>query len=148
MCETIERRPASLVVARVIRPKFLAKDRQRDAETEVFVAEPLELPIPRGLAGPGMLADTIVRRWQDHMPLNRLEDMYARDGIELARSTMCGWHGALNASHGHTALFKIPAGYQHLGLGVSQRERRFISQSPGSPGDDRQLSLLGRYICN
>jgi transposase len=95
VCETIERRPASLVVARVIRPKFVAKDRQRDAETEVLVAEPLELPIPRGLAGPGMLADTIVRRWQDHMPLNRLEDVYARDGVELARSTMCGWHGAL-----------------------------------------------------
>lgn len=42
-----------------------------------------------------MLADTVVRRWQDHMPLNRLEDVYARDGVELARSTMCGWHGAL-----------------------------------------------------
>jgi transposase len=93
--ETIERRPASLVVARVVRPKFVAKDRERDAETEVLIAEPLELPIPRGLAGPGMLADTIVKRWQDHMPLNRLEDMYARDGLELARSTMCGWHAAL-----------------------------------------------------
>jgi transposase len=95
VCETIERRPASFVVARVIRPKFVLKDRGRDAETEVFVAEPPELPIPRGLAGPGMLADTIVKRWQDHMPLNRLEDMYGRDGVELARSTMCGWHGAL-----------------------------------------------------
>jgi transposase len=36
-----------------------------------------------------------VKRWQDHMPLNRLEDIYARDGLELARSTMCGWHGEL-----------------------------------------------------
>ena len=96
ICETIERRPAAFVVARVIRPKFVRKDRVRDAETEVLVAEPLELPIPRGLAGPGMLADTIVKRWQDHMPLNRLEDMYARDGLELARSTMCGWHAALS----------------------------------------------------
>ena len=93
--ETIERRPASLVVARVVRPKFAAKGRARDAETDVFIAEPLELPIPRGLAGPGMLADTIVKRWQDHLPLNRLEDVYARDGVELARSTMCGWHAAL-----------------------------------------------------
>ena len=93
--ETIERRPASFVVARIIRPKFVRKDRERDAETDVFIAPPLELPISRGLAGPGMLADTIVKRWQDHMPLNRLEDMYARDGLELARSTMCGWHAAL-----------------------------------------------------
>jgi transposase len=93
--ETIERRPASFVVARVIRPKFVRKDRDREALTHVLIAEPLELPIPKGLAGPGMLADTIVKRWQDHMPLNRLEDMYARDGVELARSTMCGWHAAL-----------------------------------------------------
>jgi transposase len=93
--EVVERRPASLVVARVVRPKFVPKDRVRDSLTKILIAEPLDLPIPRGLAGPGMLADTIVKRWQDHMPLNRLEDMYARDGVELARSTMCGWHGAL-----------------------------------------------------
>ena len=94
--EVIERRPASIVVARVVRPKFVPRDRERDAETEVSVAEPLELPIPRGLAGPGMLADTIVKRWQDHIPLNRMEDVYGRDGLELARSTICGWHGALS----------------------------------------------------
>lgn len=95
VCETLERRPSAFVVARVIRPKFVRKDRERNAETDVFIAEPLALPIPRGLAGPGMLADTIVKRWQDHMPLNRLEAMYGRDGVELARSTMCGWHGTL-----------------------------------------------------
>lgn len=95
VCETLERRPASLVVARVVRPKFVRKDRERNAETDVLIAAAPELPIPRGLAGPGMLADTIVKRWQDHMPLHRLEDMYARDGLELARSTMCGWHAAL-----------------------------------------------------
>jgi transposase len=92
--EAIERRPASLVVARTVRVKFVRKDRDRDA-TEVFIAPPPELPIPKGLAGPGMLADTIVKRWQDHQPLHRLEGVYARDGIELARSTMCGWHADL-----------------------------------------------------
>jgi len=95
--EVLERRPASLIVARVVRPKFVRKERDRDAPTEVLVGEPPELPIPKGLAGPGMLADTIVKRWQDHLPLNRLEDVYARDGIELARSTMCGWHAELAA---------------------------------------------------
>lgn len=95
--ETIERRPAAYVVARVIRPKFIPKDRERGvgAVTSVLIAPPLQLPIPRGLAGPGMLADTIVKRWQDHLPLNRLEGIYGRDGIELARSTMCGWHATL-----------------------------------------------------
>jgi transposase len=95
VCETVEKRPASLVVVRVHKPKFVRKDRERMAETEVLVAPSPELPIERGLAGPGLLADTIVRRWQDHLPLHRLEAIYAREGLELARSTMCGWHEAL-----------------------------------------------------
>lgn len=90
--ETVERRPGSLVVVRVCRPKFVRKDRERYAETTVAIASTPELPIERGLAGPGLLADTIVRRWQDHLPLNRLEQVYAREGLEMARSTMCGWH--------------------------------------------------------
>ena len=93
--ETVERRPASLVVVRVRRPKFVRKDRERNAETKVLVGEAPELPIPRGLAGPGLLADTIVRRWQDHLPLHRLEQIYAREGLELARSTVCTWHTQL-----------------------------------------------------
>jgi transposase len=90
--ETVERRPASLVVVRVTRPKFVRKDRPRLAETTVSIAPPPELPLERSLAGPGLLADTIVRRWQDHLPLYRLEQVYAREGLELARSTICGWH--------------------------------------------------------
>lgn len=93
--ETVERRPASLVVVRVHRPKFVPKERDRLGETKVQQAAPPELPIERGLAGPGLLADTLVRRWQDHLPLNRLEKIYAREGLELARSTVCTWHGEL-----------------------------------------------------
>jgi transposase len=95
--EVLERRPASAVVVRVIRPKFVPKDRLRNGPTPVLIAEPPELPIERGLAGPGLLADTGVRRWQDHQPLHRLEGIYARDGIALARSTVCGWHEELAA---------------------------------------------------
>jgi transposase len=95
--EVLERRPASAVVVRVIRPKFVPKDRLRNGPTPVLIAEPAELPIARGRAGPGLLADTIVRRWQDHQPLHRLEGIYARDGVALARSTVCGWHEELAA---------------------------------------------------
>jgi len=93
--ETVERRPASIVVVRLHKPKFVRKDRERNAETEILIAPPPELPIERGLAGPAFLADTIVRRWQDHLPLYRLESIYAREGLELARSTICGWHAEL-----------------------------------------------------
>jgi transposase len=93
--EVLERRPASIVVARIVKPKFVSKDRDRSGPTQVFVGTTPALPITRCLAGPGMLADTIVRRWQDHQPLHRLEDIYSRDGLPLARSTMCGWHDQL-----------------------------------------------------
>lgn len=95
--ETVERRQASVVVVKTIRPKFVRKDRDRLEDTEVLQGPPLDLPIERGLAGPGLLADTIVRRWQDHLPLHRLERIYGREGLELARSTVCGWHAELAA---------------------------------------------------
>jgi transposase len=93
--ETVEYRRASVVVVRMHKPKFVPKDQPRNAETKVLQAEPPELPIPRGLAGPGLLAETIVWRWQDHMPLHRLERMFGRQGLPLARSTICGWHADL-----------------------------------------------------
>lgn len=96
--EVLERRSAAMVVARIIKPKFVLKD-SGDATTVLQASTP-RLPIERGLAGPGMLADTLVKRWDDHLPLNRLEKIYARDGIELNRSTICGWHTQL------TPLFK------------------------------------------
>ena len=95
--EVIERRPASLVVVRIVRPRFVRKDLDDEAidTIKVLVAEPPERSIERGLAGPGLLANTIVHRWQDHLPLYRLESIYARDGLDLARSTICGWHEQL-----------------------------------------------------
>lgn len=41
------------------------------------------------------MADTVVKRWQDHLPLYRMESIFRREGLELARSTICGWHGEL-----------------------------------------------------
>jgi transposase len=93
--EVLERRPASLVVVEVVKPKFVRKESRSALATDVLVGDTPELPIPRGTAGPGLLADTIVKRWQDHLPLNRLEAIYRRDGIELNRSTLCTWHGDL-----------------------------------------------------
>jgi transposase len=62
------------------------------APCAVLQAPALELPLPRSLCGPGLLADTLVRRWQDHLPLHRLERIYGREGFELPRSTVGDWH--------------------------------------------------------
>jgi transposase len=128
--EVIERRPASAVVVEVIKPKFVRKSERQALTTEVRVAETPELPIPRGLAGPGFLADTIVKRWQDHLPLHRLEGIFRREGLDLNRSTLCGWHVELaelvepliEAMH-REALAQPYVGVDATGVLVRDRDR-------------------------
>jgi hypothetical protein len=51
-------------------------------------------PIDRGLAGPGLLAHVLVSKYADHVPLYRQSEIYAREGVDLDRSTLAGWVGA------------------------------------------------------
>jgi transposase len=91
----LERKPSATIVVEIIYKKFVRKDREPGDITEIWSADTVELPIPRGLAGPSLLADTIVRRWQDHQPLNRLEGIYGREGLPIPKSTLCTWHEEL-----------------------------------------------------
>jgi transposase len=62
---------------------------------EVVIAAPKpSMPIAKGLPGPGLLAHLIVSKYTDHMPLNRLQRAYERQGYFLHRSTLCDWLGA------------------------------------------------------
>ena len=49
--------------------------------------------IPRSPAGTGLLSHILISKYQDHIPLNRLESMFARFGFELPRKRMCEWLG-------------------------------------------------------
>jgi hypothetical protein len=51
-------------------------------------------PTDRGLAGPGLLAHILVSKYADHLPLYRQSEIYAREGVDLDRSTLAGWVGA------------------------------------------------------
>lgn len=90
--EVVERRPSAVVVVRTVRGKYVRKAAKPAGEPKVLQGEPLEQPLPRALAGPGLLADSIVKKWTDHLPLHRMERIYGRDGLPVSRSTMCGWH--------------------------------------------------------
>jgi transposase len=50
-------------------------------------------PIARGLAGAGLLAHVLVSKYCDHLPLYRQAQIYAREGVELERSTLADWVG-------------------------------------------------------
>lgn len=53
------------------------------------------LPIPKSIAGPGLLASVVVGKYCDHLPLYRLEGILPRHGVWITRQTMCGWMGPL-----------------------------------------------------
>jgi transposase len=86
--QTIEWRPASFVKLQVVRPKFVRKG---EVEDGVFIEPAPEAPIPRCMAGPGLLAHVLVSKYGNSLPLHRQEKMYEREGVSLARSTLCNW---------------------------------------------------------
>ena len=48
-------------------------------------------PIEKSTAGASLLAQVIVSKLADHLPLHRQAKMFRRHGIEIAEQTMCGW---------------------------------------------------------
>jgi transposase len=66
----------------------------RACQEHVAIADKPPQPIDKGLPGPGLLAQTITSKYSDHLPLYRLEDIFARHGVELSRATLCGWMAA------------------------------------------------------
>ena len=87
--EQLERIPASFKVIRHVRPKFACAG----CETVIEAPAPAR-PIDRGLPGPGLLAHVLVSKYGDHLPLYRQSQIYAREGVDLDRSTLAGWVGA------------------------------------------------------
>lgn len=94
--EQIDRRPASFVRVRVVRPKYklpatVAADAAQAKAASIVIAPLPERPIPRGIAGPGLLAHVLVSKYADHLPLHRQEKIFRREGVHLPRSTLCGF---------------------------------------------------------
>src|SRR6266852_9710559 len=86
--EMLEYLPASFVVIRHVRPKLSCT--RCDC---IVQAEAPSRPIERGLAGPGLLAHVLVSKYCDHQPLYRQSEIYARQDVELERSTLADWVG-------------------------------------------------------
>jgi transposase len=66
----------------------------RPCEENVVIAPVPPKPIAKGLPGPGLLAHVAVSKYADHLPLNRLEGIFRRQGVVIPRSTMCDWIAA------------------------------------------------------
>ena len=87
--EQLERVPATFKVIRHVRPKFACNHCEQIVE-----APAPSRPIERGLAGPALLAHVLMSKYGHHLPLYRQSEIFAREGVDLDRSTLAGWVGA------------------------------------------------------
>jgi transposase len=86
--EVLDYVPGHFRVIRHVRPKYACT--ACDAMTQ---APAPAMPTPRGRATPATLAHLLVSKFVDHLPLYRQSEIYAREGVELDRSTLGDWVG-------------------------------------------------------
>ena len=84
---------AKLKVVEIHRPKKSCRDCERMVQSP---APPR--PIPRGMAGPALLAHILVAKYDDHLPLYRQGEIFARMGADIPRSTLIDWCGQAAAA--------------------------------------------------
>ena len=103
--EVLEKIPARLKVIRHIRPKLSC----RSCETIIQAPTP-DLPIEKGRPGSGLIANVVVSKYLDGLPLYRQSAILAREGIEIERATLADWVG-------HAAWWLLPLA-QLIGMHV------------------------------
>jgi transposase len=87
--EKLACKPLEFYVQRDVYPQYACR------RCETIVNEPVALAIiDRGMAAPSLLAQVVIAKYVDHLPLYRQEAIYLRSGIELPRATLAEWIGA------------------------------------------------------
>ena len=87
--ETLEVIPRRWKVIQTVREKFTCRDCERISQPPApFHA------VPRGWAGPNLLATILFEKYGQHLPLNRQRERYAREGVDLSLSTLADQVGA------------------------------------------------------
>jgi transposase len=119
--EMLEYVPAHFQVIRQVRPKLACSRCDKIVE-----AEAPSRPIARGLAGPGLLAQVVVSKYCDNLPVYRQEEIYAREGVELERATLADWVG----------------GTSQLLAPLVEALRRHVMSSSKLHADDTPVPLL------
>lgn len=121
--ETLEAIPRQWKVIQTVREKFTCRDCEKISQPPApFHA------IPRGWAGPSLIAMVAFEKFGQHQPLNRLAERFAREGVELSLSTLADLVG-----HATVALEPLHA---LIAAHVMAAERLH--------GDDTTVPLLAR----
>src|SRR6201984_3101757 len=119
--EILEYGRERIKVIRQVRPKLACAGCAR-----IVQAAAPSRPIARSIAGPGLLAHVLISKYGDHLPLYRQAPIYAREGVDLYRSTLAEWVG----------------GTSRLLQPLVEAVRRHVMSSDQLHGDDTPVPVL------
>jgi transposase len=88
----LEHVPASVKIVSHVEKRMIC----RECDTTVAGKIPT-LAVERGKPGPGLLAHIMIAKFDDHIPLYRLSDIYDRLVIDISQSVMAAWVSRVSA---------------------------------------------------
>jgi transposase len=89
--ETLDYTPGTLSVKRLVIPQYRCPVTGKPGQSSIIEAPRPPRAIKRSIAEPGLLAQVVIDKFVDSLPLNRQQDRYARSGMTLAYSTLADW---------------------------------------------------------
>lgn len=84
--EELDYEPGRLYVNRYVRPKYVSKDNEA-----ILIAPVAERPLPKAIAGAGLLSQIVIDKYVDHLPLYRQQQRFARENITIPYATLTDW---------------------------------------------------------
>jgi len=132
--EELEIEPGKLFVNRYVRPKYV----QLTTE-QIIIAPMVERPLPKVIAGAGLLAQLMIDKYVDHLPIYRICERFKRDNVSIPYNTMVDWVG--QSIKLITPLYEVlkkkvlASNYIHAdetGIKVLDKEKK--ARPNGSPG--------------
>lgn len=89
--EVLEHKPEEFFVRRIIRHKYIARDKSSQMESTIITAILPSLPIAKSYAGASLLAELMVNKYVNHLPFHRQIQMFKQSGISLPAATINDW---------------------------------------------------------
>lgn len=89
--EVLEHKPEEFFVRRIIRHKYIARDKSSQTESAIITATLPCLPIAKSYAGASLLAELMVNKYVNHLPFYRQIQMFKQLGISLPAATINDW---------------------------------------------------------
>ncbi|MBE9466687.1 IS66 family transposase, partial [Dyadobacter subterraneus] len=114
--EELDYEPARFLIKRYIRYKYAPKNGDG-----VRIGQLPERVIDKGIPSAGLLASILTDKYQDHLPLYRQKQRFAREDIQIASSTLEGWT--------KEALIKLEPLYEQLVFDIKTKGYLQVDES-------------------